>query len=184
MWGRMSIEQSIGTGQELYLAAKQLIPGGTQLLSKRPEMFLPDQWPSYYSRAKGCEVWDLDGRRFIDMTSSGIGSCLLGFADDNWVDGTQTHVFMFDTPEDRALGYGFTTTAIHEFGHHIGMSHPHDGYDSARERAATLRDRGQQTVESTQNYVQDEPIKSLLIAAAVGAAVIALVEVVRIRRNR
>jgi len=39
-------------------------------------------------------------------------------------------VFMFDTPEDRALGYGFTTTAIHEFGHHIGMSHPHDGYDS------------------------------------------------------
>jgi hypothetical protein len=58
---------------------------------------------------------------------------LLGFADDNWVDGTQTHVFMFDTPEDRALGFGFTTTAIHEFGHHIGMSHPHDGYDSEQE---------------------------------------------------
>jgi hypothetical protein len=55
---------------------------------------------------------------------------LLGFADDNWVDGTQTHVFMFDTNEDRALGFGFTTTGIHEFGHHIGMSHPHDGYDS------------------------------------------------------
>ena len=83
MWGQMSIEQSIGTGPELYLAAKQLIPGGTQLLSKRPEMFLPDQWPAYYSRAKGCHVWDLDGRRFIDMTSSGIASCLLGFADDD-----------------------------------------------------------------------------------------------------
>jgi hypothetical protein len=55
---------------------------------------------------------------------------LLGFADDNWVDGTQTHVFMFDAPEYRQLGYGFTTTGIHEFGHHIGMSHPHDGYDS------------------------------------------------------
>ncbi|MCM3879326.1 MAG: hypothetical protein ND807_04375 [Vicinamibacterales bacterium] len=55
---------------------------------------------------------------------------LLGFADDNWVDGTQTHVFMFDSNEYRALGYGFTTTGIHEFGHHIGMSHPHDGYDS------------------------------------------------------
>src|SRR5581483_6062660 len=55
---------------------------------------------------------------------------LLGFADDNWVDGTQSYVFMFDATEYRDLGYGFTTTAIHEFGHHIGMSHPHDGYDS------------------------------------------------------
>jgi glutamate-1-semialdehyde 2,1-aminomutase len=73
----------MSTGPQLYQAAKQLIPGGTQLLSKRPEMFLPDQWPAYYSRAKGCEVWDLDGRRYIDMTSSGIGSCLLGFADDD-----------------------------------------------------------------------------------------------------
>ena len=59
-----------------------------------------------------------------------------------------------------------------------------DGYDAARERAAALKDRSQQAVESTRGYVKDEPIKSLLIAAAVGAAVIALVEVVRIRRNR
>jgi len=59
-----------------------------------------------------------------------------------------------------------------------------DGYGAARERAAALRERGQQAVDSTRGYVQDEPIKSLLVAAAVGAAVIALVEVVRIRRNR
>ena len=59
-----------------------------------------------------------------------------------------------------------------------------DGYDAARERAAALRDRSQQAVESTRGYVKEEPIKSLLIAAAVGAAVIALVEVVRVRRNR
>jgi hypothetical protein len=58
------------------------------------------------------------------------GTNLLGFADDNWVDGTQSYVFEFDTPLDREFGYGFTTTTIHEFGHHIGMSHPHDGYDS------------------------------------------------------
>ena len=55
---------------------------------------------------------------------------LLGFADDNWIDGTQTHVFMFNSPEYRGLGFGFTGTGIHEVGHHIGMSHPHDGYDS------------------------------------------------------
>lgn len=70
-----------GSGQELYVKAKQLIPGGTQLLSKRPERFLPNRWPSYYSKAKGCFVWDLDGRKYCDVTISGIGACLLGFAD-------------------------------------------------------------------------------------------------------
>ncbi len=65
----------------LYKKAKKLIPGGTQLLSKRPEMFLPDFWPSYYEKAKGCEVWDLDGNRYIDASYMGIGSCILGYAD-------------------------------------------------------------------------------------------------------
>jgi glutamate-1-semialdehyde 2,1-aminomutase len=70
-----------GTGQALYTQARQRIPGGTQLLSKRPEMFLPEQWPSYYSKARGVEVWDLDGRRYTDMSYSGIGACVLGYAD-------------------------------------------------------------------------------------------------------
>lgn len=70
-------------GQDLYKRAKLLIPGGTQLLSKRPEMFLPEQWPAYYSRAKGVSVWDLDGRELIDMSLMGIGACVLGYADDD-----------------------------------------------------------------------------------------------------
>lgn len=70
-------------GAQLYKRAKQIIPGGTQLLSKRPEMFLPELWPSYYSRAKGCRVWDVDGNGFIDMTTCGIGACLLGFSDED-----------------------------------------------------------------------------------------------------
>lgn len=69
------------TGQDLYRRARARIPGGTQLLSKRPEMFLPEQWPSYYSRAEGSRVWDLDGRCFLDMSYSGIGACVLGYAD-------------------------------------------------------------------------------------------------------
>lgn len=73
----------MGKGQELYLRAKSVIPGGTQLLSKRPEMLLPNQWPSYYNRAKGVEVWDLDGNRFIDMSYNGIGSCILGIGDQD-----------------------------------------------------------------------------------------------------
>lgn len=73
----------MGKGQELYKHAKTLIPGGTQLLSKRPEMFLPEQWPAYYSRAKGSRVWDLDGREYVDMTHFGVGTCVLGYADDD-----------------------------------------------------------------------------------------------------
>lgn len=69
------------SGQALYERAKKRIPGGTQLLSKRPEMHLPEQWPNYYSRAKGVEVWDLDSNRYIDMGYNGIGTCILGVAD-------------------------------------------------------------------------------------------------------
>lgn len=67
--------------QALYREARSLIPGGTQLLSKRPEMFAPGQWPAYYDQAIGCEVIDTDGRRFIDMSYNGILACILGFAD-------------------------------------------------------------------------------------------------------
>jgi glutamate-1-semialdehyde 2,1-aminomutase len=72
--------------QETYRQAKRLIPGGTQLLSKRPEMFAPGCWPGYFTEARGCEVIDLDGRRWVDMTTSGIGSCLLGYADPEVTD--------------------------------------------------------------------------------------------------
>ncbi len=68
--------------QALYTQAKQLIPGGTQLLSKRPEMFLPEKWPSYYKKAKGVEIWDLDDKKYIDMSIMGIGACVLGYAND------------------------------------------------------------------------------------------------------
>ena len=67
--------------QELYSYAKTRIPGGVQLLSKRPEQFAPNQWPSYFTKAKGCEVWDVDGNHYYDMTTNGIGACLLGYAD-------------------------------------------------------------------------------------------------------
>jgi glutamate-1-semialdehyde aminotransferase len=70
-------------GIELWNKAKKIIPGGSQLLSKRSEQFLPEQWPSYYKKAKGVEIWDLDGNNFIDMSLMGVGACILGYADDN-----------------------------------------------------------------------------------------------------
>jgi len=72
----------MGTGQELYKKAKTLIPGGTMLLSKRPEMFLPEQWPAYFSKAKGCKVWDLDGNEYTDVSIMGIGTNILGYGND------------------------------------------------------------------------------------------------------
>lgn len=69
----------LGTGQKLWKRAKKMIPGGNMLLSKRAEMFLPDQWPAYFSKAKGCKVWDLDGNEFIDMSIMGIGTNILGY---------------------------------------------------------------------------------------------------------
>ena len=69
------------TGQKLWEKAKTLIPGGNQLLSKRAELFAPGQWPAYYSKAEGAYVWDLDDKKYLDMTSLGIGSCMLGYAD-------------------------------------------------------------------------------------------------------
>ncbi len=54
----------------------------------------------------------------------------LGYADDNYVDGTQSFVFVFVSPEIVDIGYGLTTSIIHEVGHHVGLSHPHDGHDS------------------------------------------------------
>ncbi len=80
MYSLEELKQSKGVA--LYGRAKSLIPGGTQLLSKRPEMFAPDVWPSYYSRAKGCRVWDLEEREFIDMSIMAVGACILGYADD------------------------------------------------------------------------------------------------------
>ena len=72
-----------GTGQKLYNEAKKIIPGGTQLLSKRPEMFAPGVWPAYYSKAKGSKIWDMDNREYTDMSIMAVGACILGYADDD-----------------------------------------------------------------------------------------------------
>ncbi|MCR6672045.1 aminotransferase class III-fold pyridoxal phosphate-dependent enzyme [Devosia ginsengisoli] len=69
----------MGKGQKLWSRAKRVIPGGNMLLSKRSEMFLPDLWPSYFSRAKGCTVWDLDDNAYIDFSIMGVGTNILGY---------------------------------------------------------------------------------------------------------
>jgi len=78
-----SEDQKINSkGPALWEKAKTIIPGGGQLLSKRSERFLPGLWPAYYAKAKGCDVWDLDGNHYYDFAQMGVGSCVLGYAFD------------------------------------------------------------------------------------------------------
>jgi len=70
----------LNSGQKLWQRAKRVIPGGNMLLSKRAEMFLPEQWPAYFSEASGCRVRDLDGNEYIDMSLMGIGTNTLGYS--------------------------------------------------------------------------------------------------------
>ena len=103
-----------------------------------PESGLPPFANLYlYNRENLDRALDDEGRvdyeipMFNYAVGEGVPTPGLGFADDNYVDGTQSYVFSFISPEVVELGYGLTTTQIHEVGHHLGMSHPHDGYDSA-----------------------------------------------------
>ncbi len=75
----------MGKGQDFWKRAKKVIPGGNMLLSKRAEIFLPEMWPSYFSKAKGCHIWDLDGNKLLDMNLMGVGTNILGYG-NNQVD--------------------------------------------------------------------------------------------------
>ena len=70
----------LAKGQKLWNRAKRVIPGGNMLLSKRAEMHLPNNWPSYFSKTSGCSVWDLDGRHYYDYHLMGVGTNILGYA--------------------------------------------------------------------------------------------------------
>ena len=69
------------TGQKLWQNAKKIIPGGNMLLSKNPDRYLPDIWPTYFKSAKGCKVKDLDGNEYIDFSLMGVGTNVLGYGD-------------------------------------------------------------------------------------------------------
>lgn len=65
--------------KKLWEKAKKIIPGGNGLLSKRPERFLPNGWPTFFKKASGVYIWDLNNKKYTDMTSMGIGTSVLGY---------------------------------------------------------------------------------------------------------
>ncbi len=70
------------SGIELWKKAEKIIPGGNGLLSKRPQRYLPDFWPTYYKRSKKLNIWDLNGKKYTDMAQMGVGTCILGYSND------------------------------------------------------------------------------------------------------
>jgi len=60
----------------------------------------------------------------------------------------------------------------------------HRGMDSVREKSHQLRVKADLASENTVNFIRQEPVKSVLIAAATGAALVALVKLVSRSRDR
>lgn len=58
--------------------SKNLIPGGNSFFSKRPS-FTTNK-PVYYKKAKGCYIWDIDNKKFLDMSLMGVGTNVLGYS--------------------------------------------------------------------------------------------------------
>tara|TARA_Y100000590_G_C15696621_1_gene1005363 strand:+ start:66 stop:2246 length:2181 start_codon:yes stop_codon:yes gene_type:complete len=73
------MKNKIKRGQRLWLRAEKIIPGGNMLLSKNPNRFLPNAWPSYFKSAKGCTITDLDNNKYIDTSIMGVGTNILGY---------------------------------------------------------------------------------------------------------
>ena len=70
---------TLSTGGKLWRRANMVIPGGSMLFSKKAELYSQKMWPSYFSRSKGCRVWDLDDRPFLDVGFMGVGTNILGY---------------------------------------------------------------------------------------------------------
>ena len=83
-WGNEMIKRNEGreknTGQKMWKRATKVIGGGNMLLSKRPDIHLPDKWPTYYEKSEGCRVIDLDGNELKDLYLMGVGTNILGYA--------------------------------------------------------------------------------------------------------
>ena len=69
-------------GYELFKYAKTIIPGGSQLFGKRSELYAPGLWPSYYKKAKNCEVTDFNNKKYLDFTMVGTGTSVLGYSNN------------------------------------------------------------------------------------------------------
>jgi glutamate-1-semialdehyde 2,1-aminomutase len=71
---------NLNLGQKMWKRAKNFIPGGTMFFSKNPDLFLPNLWPVYFEKTKGCKVWDLENKSYHDISFMGVGTNTLGYS--------------------------------------------------------------------------------------------------------
>ena len=72
---------SVTRSYEIYERAGELIPGRTQLISRRASRYASGISPVYAQSAKGSRFIDVDENEYIDWMSS-VGAVILGHADD------------------------------------------------------------------------------------------------------
>ena len=77
---KRDIQKNLNLGQKTWKRAQKIIPGGTMLFSKNPDLFLPGKWPAYFKKSKGCKIWDLEGNCFNDLSYMGVGTNILGYS--------------------------------------------------------------------------------------------------------
>ena len=71
---------TLSKSEKMWSRAIRVIPGGNSMVSKNPNMFVPNKWPTYFTKAKGCYVWDLDKRKYTDISLMGVGTNILGYS--------------------------------------------------------------------------------------------------------
>lgn len=74
----MTNKRTLTKSEEYWKKAKNIIPAGTQCLSKGPTQFVDGVAPKYLKRGKGCHVWDVDGNEYIDY-GMGLRPIILGY---------------------------------------------------------------------------------------------------------
>ena len=77
----MTQNHSVARSLQMYEQAGKLIPGWTQLISRRSSQFAHGNSPIYAQRAKGARFIDVDENEYIDWVNA-VGAIILGHADE------------------------------------------------------------------------------------------------------
>ena len=59
---------------------KMLFQPRVMLYSKKPDIFIKNDWPTYFSKAKKCYIWDLNNKKYTDLSFMGVGTNVLGYS--------------------------------------------------------------------------------------------------------
>tara|TARA_E500000178_G_scaffold344230_1_gene392134 strand:- start:11943 stop:13205 length:1263 start_codon:yes stop_codon:yes gene_type:complete len=76
---KLRIKKKLDINRKFWSQAKKVIPNGNTFLSKRLDVEKNLTWPVYYKKAKGCFIWDINNKKYIDVGLMGVGTNVLGY---------------------------------------------------------------------------------------------------------